>query len=138
SSDFCGVARALTRRLRPSASGLPPFSGSGLKWALSKARPRRDAAKDETARAAAWRVAGQSCRRSRLPSTAIIRQSVGSPGATALKADRRRHRSLCERACAGPTLSGPFELPEPDEGTNGLPAAPDARDASRLSFVTYR
>ena len=36
---------------------------------------------------------------------------------------------MCERACAGPPLSGPLELPEPDEGTNGLPAAPDARDA---------
>jgi DNA invertase Pin-like site-specific DNA recombinase len=33
-----------TRRLRPSASGLPMFSGSVLKWALSKERPRRDAA----------------------------------------------------------------------------------------------
>src|SRR6516225_3204135 len=82
SSDFCGVARALTRRLRPSASGLPPFSGSGLKWALSKARPRREAAKDETARAVARRVAGRSCARSRLPTTSIIRRSVGSTRAT--------------------------------------------------------
>jgi hypothetical protein len=44
SSGFCGAAPTSTRRLRPSASGRPPFSGSGLKWALSKARPRRDAA----------------------------------------------------------------------------------------------
>src|SRR5215475_1986990 len=43
-SGFYGAARASTRRLRPSASGLPPFSGSGLKWTLSKARPRRIAA----------------------------------------------------------------------------------------------
>src|SRR5215475_2199004 len=43
-SGFYGAAQASTRRLRPSASGLPPFSGSGLKWALSKARPRRNAA----------------------------------------------------------------------------------------------
>ena len=44
SSGFCGAAQASTRRLRPSASGLPLFSGSGLRWALSKARPRRNAA----------------------------------------------------------------------------------------------
>src|SRR5262249_40523126 len=44
SAGFCGAAQASTKRPRPSASGLPPFSGSGLKWALSKARPRRDAA----------------------------------------------------------------------------------------------
>src|SRR5215470_5132166 len=43
-SGFYGAAQASIRRLRPSASGLPPFSGSGLKWALSKARPRRNAA----------------------------------------------------------------------------------------------
>src|SRR5262249_9444983 len=48
SSGFCGAARASTRRLRPSASGLPLFSGFGLKWALSKARPQPDAAKNET------------------------------------------------------------------------------------------
>src|SRR5215831_9484390 len=43
-SGFYGAERASTRRLRLSASGLPPFNGSGLKWALSKARPRRKAA----------------------------------------------------------------------------------------------
>src|SRR5262249_52007388 len=116
SSDSCGAAQALTRRLRPSASGLPPFSGSGLKWALSKARPRRDAAKDKTARALARRVAGHSCARSRFPTTSIIRRSVGSTPATPPKPDRAGHRSFwCERACAGPPLRGPFELPEPDE-----------------------
>src|SRR5215831_15143831 len=39
----------------------------------------------------------------------INRRSVGSTRATPPKPDRAGHRSLCERACAGPPLSGPFE-----------------------------
>src|SRR5262249_9089605 len=130
SSDSCGAAQALTRRLRPSASGLPPFSGSGLKWALSKARPRRDAAKDKTARAVARRVAGHSCARSRFPTTSIIRRSVGSTRATPPKPDRAGHRSLCERVGAGAPLSGPFEFGREDFARG--PGGPPPNSVSRV------
>ena len=71
SSGFCGAARASTGRLVPSASGLSPFSGSGSKWALSKAWPWRDAAKNKTARAVE-RCAGPACRRSAGPGVQIL------------------------------------------------------------------
>jgi hypothetical protein len=55
SGSFYWSVPASTRRLRRLASGRPRFSGSGLKWALSNARPRREAV---CARRARGRAAG--------------------------------------------------------------------------------
>jgi hypothetical protein len=96
SSDFYGAAEASTRRLRPSGSGLPPFSASGLKWALSKARPPREAAlscERVTATRSGWRIhAEERALRAHLQSVTHDRRAPPRCRDEAFRNDARRLR----------------------------------------------